>query len=201
MAKYFSKMLSEHQKFIKEQHMFFVATAPLDAEGHVNLSPKGYDTFRILSSTEVAYLDLTGSGNETSGHITENARITFMFCAFEGPPLILRLYGSGKVILPDTEEWEQLNGHFTLMPGARQIILAKIHKVQTSCGYSIPYMTYSSERETLNRSNMKKEDKAELEQYIREKNSSTIDGIVTPLGKKLSNTQKTPKNTGEFNEK
>jgi hypothetical protein len=87
--------------------MFFVATAPLDAEGHVNLSPKGYDTLRILSSTEIAYLDLTGSGNETSGHISGNGRITFMFCAFEGPPLSLRLYGSGKVILPETEEWEQ----------------------------------------------------------------------------------------------
>ncbi|MFJ7512524.1 pyridoxamine 5'-phosphate oxidase family protein [Peribacillus simplex] len=190
MAKYFPEMLSEHQKFIKKQHLFFIASAPLDAEGHVNLSPKGYDTLRILSSTEIAYLDLTGSGNETSGHISENARITFMFCAFEGPPLILRLYGSGKVILPDTEEWDQMIGHFEMMPGARQIILAKIHKVQTSCGYSIPFMTYSSERETLIRSNIKK-DEAELENYLREKNSSTIDGILTPLGKKLSNDSKT----------
>lgn len=190
MAKYFAEMLSEHQKFIKEQHMFFVATAPLGAEGHVNLSPKGYDTLRILSSTEIAYLDLTGSGNETSGHISENGRITFMFCAFEGPPVILRLYGSGKVILPDTEEWEQMVGHFEMMPGARQIILAEIHKVQTSCGYSIPFMNYSGERETLIRSNLKKNE-TELENYLREKNSSTIDGTLTPLGKKLSNDSKT----------
>jgi hypothetical protein len=178
MAKYFPEMLAEHQNFIKKQHLFFIATAPLDAAGHVNLSPKGYDTLRILSSTEIAYLDLTGSGNETSGHINENARITFMFCAFEGPPMILRLYGSGKVILPETEEWDRMIGHFEMMPGARQIILAKIHKVQTSCGYSVPFMTYSSERETLNRSNMKKGE-AELENYLREKNSSTIDGIPT----------------------
>lgn len=190
MAKYFPEMLAEHQNFIKKQHLFFIATAPLDAAGHVNLSPKGYDTLRILSSTEIAYLDLTGSGNETSGHINENARITFMFCAFEGSPMILRLYGSGKVILPETDEWDRMIGHFEMMPGARQIILAKIHKVQTSCGYSVPFMTYSNERETLNRSNMKKGE-AELENYLREKNSSTIDGILTPLGKKLSNDSKT----------
>ncbi|MEI2470675.1 pyridoxamine 5'-phosphate oxidase family protein [Peribacillus frigoritolerans] len=190
MAKYFPEMLAEHQNFIKKQHLFFIATAPLDAAGHVNLSPKGYDTLRILSSTEIAYLDLTGSGNETSGHINENARITFMFCAFEGSPMILRLYGSGKVILPETEEWDRMIGHFEMMPGARQIILAKIHKVQTSCGYSVPFMTYSNERETLNRSNMKKGE-AELENYLREKNSSTIDGILTPLGEKLSNDSKT----------
>ncbi len=190
MAKYFPEMLAEHQNFIKKQHLFFIATAPLDAAGHVNLSPKGYDTLRILSSTEIAYLDLTGSGNETSGHINENTRITFMFCAFEGPPMILRLYGSGKVILPETEEWDRMIGHFEMMPGARQIILAKIHKVQTSCGYSVPFMTYSNERETLNRSNTKKGE-AELENYLREKNSSTIDGILTPLGKKLSNDSKT----------
>src|SRR5215217_2705714 len=108
MAKTYDDITPELQAFVAAQPMFFVATAPLDAQGHVNLSPKGQDSFRVLSSRRVAYLDLTGSGNETSAHLLENGRITFMFCAFSGPPQILRLYGQGYTILPGSAEWAEL---------------------------------------------------------------------------------------------
>ncbi len=117
MAKLFESITEELQKFIANQHMFFVGTAPLDSNGHVNLSPKGLESFRILSAHKVAYLDLTGSGNETSAHLQENGRITIMFCAFEGAPSILRLYGTGKTILPNNLEWESLYSQFSEIPG------------------------------------------------------------------------------------
>lgn len=181
MAKQFPEMLPEHEQFIGRQRMFFVASAPLGG-GHVNVSPKGYDALRVISSTEVAYLDLTGSGNETSAHLEENGRITFMFCAFEGPGQILRLYGTGRTILPDVPEWESLHARFDLLPGARQIIHAKIHLVQTSCGYGVPLFEYSGDRDTLRRWAEKKGTDG-LAKYRREKNAETIDGMVTPLGK------------------
>lgn len=112
MGKRFAAMLPQHIEFISKQHIFFVGSAPLSGEGHVNLSPKGYDSLRILSESEAVYLDLTGSGNETAAHLAENGRITLMFAAFEGQPLILRLYGKGRVILPGNEEWEKLEGYF-----------------------------------------------------------------------------------------
>lgn len=139
MGKEFSSILPQHEEFIKQQRVFFVGSAPKSVDGHVNISPKGYDSFRILSRTEVAYLDLTGSGNETSAHLHENSRITMMFVAFDGKPMILRLYGKGSVILPDTPEWDDIVDHFELQHGARQIIYAKIDTVKTSCGYSIPF--------------------------------------------------------------
>nr|WP_145157286.1 pyridoxamine 5'-phosphate oxidase family protein [Paenibacillus terrae] len=184
MGKQFPAMLPEHMDFIRKQHMFFVGTAPLSQEGHVNLSPKGYDTFRILSENRVAYLDLTGSGNETSAHLEENGRITIMFCAFEGPANIMRLYGTGAVILPDSREWETLYPLFDPMPGARQIITIDVHKVQTSCGYAVPFMTYEKERDTLNRWAEHKGEQG-LHDYWQEKNRSTIDGLPTPLGRRL----------------
>src|SRR5258707_10549714 len=119
--------------------MFIVASATLCADTHINLSPKGMDSFRVLSPTRVAYMDIVGSGNETSAHLLENGRITFMFCAFEGPPNILRLYGHGYTILPGDEEWQELSSHFKLVLATRQIIVADIYKVQTSCGFSVPY--------------------------------------------------------------
>src|SRR3954468_12013712 len=108
MAKFSDSILEQHKKFIEDQKMFFVSTAPLSADGHVNLSPKGIDSFRVLSPNRVAYMDIVGSGNETSAHILENSRITFMFCAFEGPPNILRLYGKGRTILPGDVQWDDL---------------------------------------------------------------------------------------------
>jgi hypothetical protein len=181
MGKQFLSMLPEHMAFIAKQHLFFVGSAPLSEDGHVNLSPKGQDSFRVLSESQVAYLDLTGSGNETSAHLMENGRITIMFCAFEGPPTILRLYGTGRVVLPEMDEWEGLSRLFPPLPGARQIIVADIHKVQSSCGYAVPFMAYEKERDTLNRWASQK-DAAGLEAYWMEKNRSTIDGMPTPIG-------------------
>ncbi len=181
MAKFYEKITPQIQEFIHAQHMFFVASAPLSAEGHVNVSPKGKDSFRILSDTQVAYMDLTGSGNETSAHIAENQRITIMFCGFEGAPNIVRLFGKGRVVLPTDAEWDSLIALFTPVLGTRQIMVADIHMAQTSCGYAVPFMDYVGERDTLDRwAEAKGEDG--LVDYRREKNSMSIDKLPTPLG-------------------
>jgi len=180
MGKFYEAITPEQEAFIQAQQIFFVGTAPLSAEGHINLSPKGYDVLRVLSPHEVAYLDLTGSGNETSAHLAENGRITFMFAAFAGNPLILRLYGSGRTILPGTPEWDELYPHFTPMPGARQIIYARIHKVQTSCGFGVPFYQYQGDRDTLHQWAEKKGDA--LPAYHQEKNAISLDGLPAPLG-------------------
>ncbi|MCA9328023.1 pyridoxamine 5'-phosphate oxidase family protein, partial [Candidatus Saccharibacteria bacterium] len=151
MAKFYDDITPHIHEFIHKQHVFFVATAPLDGAGHVNVSPKGLDSFRILSPTKVAYLDMTGSGNETSAHITENGRITFMFCSFEGPCDIIRLYGIGRTVLPGDTEWDELAQHFNQVLGQRQIIVADIHRTQTSCGYAVPLFDYVGDRDTLNK--------------------------------------------------
>lgn len=184
MGKQFEAMLPQHEEFIRNQHMFFVGSAPLSEEGHVNISPKGHDSLRILSANRVAYLDLTGSGNETSAHIDENGRITVMFCAFEGAPNILRLYGTGTVVLPGSSKWEALYPLFTPLPGARQMIDIDIHKVQTSCGYSIPFLSYTGERDTLQRWSVQQGEEG-LKKYRQEKNVKSIDGMPTPLGKSI----------------
>ncbi len=168
------------QTFIQAQHIFFVASAPLSAEGHVNLSPKGMDCFRVLSPNWVAYLDLTGSGNETSAHLLENGRITMMFCAFDGPPNIVRLYGTGRTLLPDSPEWAQMSDLFTLYAGARQMIVMDVTRVQTSCGYAVPFYDYAGERETLVKWAEKKGDDG-LITYREEKNTRSIDALPTPL--------------------
>src|SRR3954464_14005542 len=123
MAQAHQSISPEHRAFIEQQHVFFVATAPSEGSGHVNLSPKGMDVFRVLSPTRVAYLDLTGSGNETAAHLLQNGRVTFMFCAFAGKPRILRLFGQGRAVPPTSPEWPTLSAHFPTLPGARQIIL------------------------------------------------------------------------------
>ncbi|WP_274654523.1 pyridoxamine 5'-phosphate oxidase family protein [Paenibacillus humicola] len=181
MGKMFEAMLPQHEAFIRKQRIFFVGSAPLQADGHVNISPKGYDVLRIFSPTEVAYLDVTGSGNETSAHVLENGRITFMFAAFEGPPMILRLYGTGSVVLPGTPEWEALAPHFTLYPGTRQIVCAKVHAVKTSCGFSVPFFDYAGERDTLLKWAENKADD-EITDYRRTKNAASMDGLPTPIG-------------------
>ncbi|MWC29349.1 pyridoxamine 5'-phosphate oxidase family protein [Paenibacillus sp. MMS18-CY102] len=181
MGKQFESMLPVHEEFIRKQYLFFVGSAPLSEDGHVNISPKGHDAFRILSPNRVAYLDMTGSGNETSAHLLENGRITVMFCAFEGPPNILRLYGTGKVILPETVEWEELYPLFPPLPGARQIIEVDVHKVQTSCGFAVPFMTYTEDRPTLQRWSVQQGEEG-LIAYRQEKNMRSIDGLPTPLG-------------------
>ncbi|GFZ81148.1 pyridoxamine 5'-phosphate oxidase [Paenibacillus marchantiophytorum] len=185
MGKSFEALLPEHEQFIGKQHIFFVGSAPLAGDGHVNLSPKGHDVLRILSTNEVAYLDLTGSGNETSAHLEENGRITVMFMAFEGPPMILRLYGVGRVVLPGTQEWDTLVPRFTLLPGARQIIVVDVHEVKTSCGYSVPFYNYEGERHTLQKWAAHQGEQG-LNDYWQQKNMISMDGLPTPLGQKLS---------------
>lgn len=180
MGKAFDSITPEIAKFIRKQHLFFVASAPLANDGHVNVSPKGLDCLRILNDNQVAYLDLTGSGNETAAHITENGRITFMFCAFEGSPNIVRLYGTGRVVLPDTPEWEALAPNFTLHISARQIIVADIHRTSSSCGYAVPFFDYRQERETLTQYWDAKGEDA-LPAYHLEKNRLSIDGLEAPL--------------------
>jgi hypothetical protein len=178
MARVFEQITPELKTFIEEQPLFFVASAPLSAEGHVNLSPKGLDCLRVLSPSRVAYLDLTGSGNETAAHLLENGRITFMFCAFRGPPRILRLYGTGEVVLPESPSWDELIGGFPHYPGVRQIIVAEISRVQTSCGYAVPLMDFARQRDTLLRWADAKSDA--LPRYRREKNARSIDGLPAP---------------------
>ena len=160
--------------------MFFVATAPVGAAGHINLSPKGLDSFRVLNATRVAYMDIVGSGNETSAHLLENGRITLMFCAFDGPPNILRLYGRGYTVLPGDEQWSSLSGNFAIQMATRQIIVADIHKVQTSCGYSVPLYTYKGERDHAQKWAEKK-GKDGLKAYQAEKNRISMDGLPTSL--------------------
>lgn len=160
--------------------MFFVATSPLSLEGHINLSPKGLDSFRVLSSTRVAYMDITGSGNETSAHILENGRITFMFCAYEGPPNILRLYGNGYTVIPGNDEWEELSSNFILQLSTRQIIVANIDRVQTSCGFGVPLYEYVGERDHSDKWAQNKGPEG-LEEYRKEKNRLSLDGLPTAL--------------------
>lgn len=180
MGKFYENVQPAHREFIQKQQLFFVATAPLDPAGHVNLSPKGLDSFRVFSERQVGYMDLVGSGNETSAHILENGRITFMFCAFQGPPNILRLYGRGRTILPGSAEWEQYSADFTVFPGARQIILADIDLVQTSCGYGVPLYEYLGERDIYSKWVGNKGPEG-LETYKREKNLVSLDGLPTKL--------------------
>ncbi len=179
----FESIQPDHEQFIKEQKMFFVGSAA--STGHVNISPKGHDVFRILSPNKVAYLDLTGSGNETSAQITESNRLTFMFISFEGKPLILRLYGSGRVVLPNTEEWNELAPLFDLLPGYRQIIISEIEIVKTSCGYSVPLYSFEGERDILLKWAVNKGEE-NLTQYKKNKNSISMDGILTPIGASLA---------------
>jgi hypothetical protein len=185
MAKFYDQLSEHHQQFIRQQHMFFVATAPLINDGHVNLSPKGVDSFRVLAPNRVAYMDLTGSGNETSAHLLENGRITFMFCAFAGSPNILRLYGTGRTVLPQHPDWDELSAHFTLYPSTRQIIAADIIQVQTSCGFGVPLYEYVGQRDQHFKwaDNLGQE---AVQAYSRQNNASSLDGLPTPLGEQAA---------------
>src|SRR6516165_1001263 len=126
MGKVFDQLDERHVRFIGRQHLFFVGTAPDSTDGHLNISPKGLDTFRILGPTSVAYLDLTGSGIETVAHLRQNGRITLMFCAFEGRPLIVRLYGRGRVVEPGDGDWDALTAHFPEYPGVCSVVVMDV---------------------------------------------------------------------------
>lgn len=147
MAEFFDSLNDAHVAMIAAQPMFFVATAAQD--GRINLSPKGYDAFRMLAPDRVAYLDLGGSGNETHAHLLADGRITLMFCNFHQPALILRIYGQARPVLPQDADWAALAEYFTLLPGTRQIFDIAIESVQTSCGWGVPLMAFEAERPTL----------------------------------------------------
>lgn len=148
MADFTETLTDDHIAMIARQAVFFVATAAADAR--INLSPKGLaDTFKVLSPSRVAYLDLGGSGNETHAHLAADGRITIMMCNFEQPALILRIYGHARPVLPQDPEWGELAGHFTLLPGTRQIFDIAVESVQTSCGWGVPLMAVEQERATL----------------------------------------------------
>jgi hypothetical protein len=178
MGKLHDILTPELHAFIQSQSLFFVASAPSGPEGHVNLSPKGMDTFRVLSPKSVAYLDLTGSGNETASHVTQNGRLTIMFCAFEGRPMILRLYAAATLVLPDSAAWADLSRHFPQLPGARQIVLADVRRIQTSCGFGVPLMTFTEHRDLLPKWAATKGPDG-LREYRRQKNLTSIDGLPT----------------------
>jgi hypothetical protein len=162
--------------WVKQQHLFFVATAPLAAEGLVNCSPKGLNTFAILDPHTVAYLDLTGSGVETIAHIKENGRIVIMFCALEGPAKIMRFHGHGTVIEPHQPEFDDLRGLFPEMPGVRSIIRIKVERISDSCGYGVPLYEYRRDRETYckHANHMGPEG---VREYQVKKNGYSLDGL------------------------
>jgi hypothetical protein len=162
-------------EWVGQQHLFFVATAP-STDGRVNVSPKGLDSFRVVSPTTVAYLDLTGSGAETIAHARDNGRITFMFCAFDGPPRIVRLFGTATAHPTGTEEFNALVGRFPERRGVRSIIVAEIDRVQDSCGYGVPRMEFQQDRTRLD-SWVENRTDDEIAAYWDEKNSTSIDGL------------------------
>jgi hypothetical protein len=161
--------------FLARQHVFFVATAPAGSGGHVNVSPKGLDSFRVLDARAVAYLDHVGSGAETIAHVRENRRITLLFCAFEGAPRILRLHGEGTIVEPPDAEWDTLRPHFP--PGlARAIVRIQVTRIADSCGFGVPLFRYEGERTQLVASNERKGAEALLD-YQRKKNATSLDGL------------------------
>ena len=180
MAKFHDKLDEDLRGFIAGQHIFFVASAPHSANGRVNLSPKGMDTFRCLDDNRVAFLNLTGSGNETAAHLVENGRLTIMFCGFEKRPLILRLYGNGRAVHRRDAEWADLYALFPDEPGARQIVVMAIESVQTSCGFAVPFYEFQGERPALRRWAENRGDEG-LQSYWEEKNRVSIDGLPTGL--------------------
>jgi len=176
MSDCFESLNEEHQRFIAGQKVFFVATAA--ETGSVNLSPKGGPSLVVLGPTELLWLNLTGSGNETAAHILESNRITLMWCAFEGPPLILRVYGKARSIYPEDSDWNACLERLPADVGARQYFSISIDRVQTSCGYAVPLMDYREDRTALTKWAEKKGEKG-LQEYWSKENSTSLDGLPT----------------------
>lgn len=176
MGKVFTEISESMQAWVEKQKIFFVATAPLSDSGHVNCSPKGADSLRILSPTRVAYQDLTGSGVETISHIRENGRIVIMLCAFEGPPQIVRFFGQGTYLPKGSEEFQQLAGQFEDKLGWRAIITVDVTRVGSSCGYSVPFYDFVGDRDVLDKWTAAK-GAAGLEEYQKMKNAQSIDDL------------------------
>jgi hypothetical protein len=178
MGKFYTEITPELKEFIAEQQMFFTATAA--ATGRINVSPKGIDTFRYLDERTVAYLDLTGSGNETAALLAADGRMTIMFCAFAGKPWILRLYGSGEVVQLESERGRELRPLFGSVPGERHIVELHVESAQTSCGMAVPLYEYQEQRDLLIDWAAKKGDEG-MKEYRRLKNAVSIDGLPTGL--------------------
>ena len=178
MAKFYQELDPKLQEFIEKQKVFFVGTAA--AEGAINVSPKGMDSLRIIDSKQLAWLNLTGSGNETAAHLNETPRMTLMFCAFEGNPMILRVYGKARAIHSQDEEWSKWIPRFPTLPGARQIFLLDIDQVQTSCGFAVPHLQYTGDRDEL-RNWAEKKGEAGIKEYWKENNQTSIDGKPTKI--------------------
>ncbi len=178
MGQQFKSIAAEHRSFIERQKIFFVATAP--PNGRVNISPKGLSSLRVLGDNDIAYLDCTGSGSETRAHLlaSDDKRLTIMFCAFEGDPVILRLYGQGQSLMRGTEEYAALLPNFDDVPGARQIVRLSVDLVQTSCGMGVPLFDFKAERGNLVRYWMA-QGLDNLRKYWRLKNMRSIDGLPT----------------------
>jgi hypothetical protein len=176
MGKSYDGITPELSDWIERQRMFFVATAPLAGDGLINCSPKGMDTFRILGPRDVAYMDLTGSGIETIAHARENGRIVFMFCAFEGPPKIVRLHGTSEVLLADSPEFQAVASRLPAYLAQRAIIRARLTLISDSCGYGVPRYEYAGDRDTLVRWSASKGPEG-LRRYRREKNARSLDGL------------------------
>jgi len=176
VAKKHDEISPEIAAWIQRQHLFFVATAPLGADGHVNCSPKGLDTLRLIGSKQVAYLDLTGSGAETIAHVRENGRIVFMFCAFSGAPKIVRLHGKAEVVTDDSLKWTELCRLFPEHLGTRAIILAEVRRIDESCGYGVPKFDFVGDRDSLQQWSDKKGSQG-LAAYRSRKNVHSIDGL------------------------
>lgn len=176
MGKTYEEISPELAAWVAQQALFFVGTAPLSTDGHVNISPKGLDTLRVLGRRRVAYLDLTGSGAETIAHLRENGRIVLMFCAFGGPPKIVRLHGCGTVVTPASKEWPELSAHFPDHIGARSIMDVEVTRVSDSCGYGVPTFSQPEQRVALRRWSENKGAEG-LPAYRRQKNARSIDGL------------------------
>ncbi len=175
MSKLFDEIDGRLTEFIAAQKVFFVATAP-ESAGHVNCSPKGMDGFRVLGPTTIAYLDYVGSGVETIAHLRQNGRIVIMFCAFEGPPKIVRLHGRGEAVEAPDPGFAELVRHFDAGPGVRAVIRVEVTRIADSCGYGVPRMRYEGER-TQHRAWSERKAESGVKDYQREKNRVSIDRL------------------------
>jgi len=175
MGKLYETLTPELASWIGQQHVFFVATAPLATDGHVNTSPKGLDCLRLVGPKQVAYLDVTGSGAETIAHLRENGRIVLMFCAFSGPPKIVRLHGIGHVVTQSSPEWSSWCGKFPTMAATRSVVVVEVKRISDSCGYGVPKMEFTEDRDAMSRWAAAKG--AALPAYRLEKNTKSIDGL------------------------
>ena len=178
MGQQYTELSEKHIQFIVSQKLYFVGTAT--AESKVNISPKGMDSLRVLDNKTLAWLNVTGSGNETAAHVQSHPRMTLMFAAFEGNPMILRIYGQARAIHQKDNEWSQLYALFPPLPGARQIFTVAIDMVQTSCGMAVPFFDYAGEREQLSDWAQKKGESG-IKEYWQNKNQHSLDGIPTHI--------------------